>query len=342
MVRSQPSADVSSSPRQHGSSVLNLFFAIDDGFAMPLAAVLQSVFQNLGTMDRVEIVVGGTGLRSENRRKLTRIVEQADAEGTIDFVVPDTRSISAFPTTRWHKLPVYVRLLIDKIVPSEWDRVLFLDGDVLVREDLSPFWSQSMEGKVAVGIQDFRNPTLGHRDSLAGAYLNDLGLAPDTVYCNAGVMLIDLEAWQRENVGARCIEFLQKYAEEADLKDQDALNAVLAGRWKVADPTWNVALSALPYYGQPEHETSEYRKEQARLERASKIVHFTGASKPWHRLYRRTMATEFFHYLIASRWFSRWAGRRWVWERRLSHALLRRMPDGMLTKARERIDAWRH
>lgn len=211
--------------------------------------------------------------------------------------------------------------------------MIYLDGDILVRDDLGPLWERPMNGNIALGVPDFRSPTVAQRLSLRDAYLEDLGLPSDTVYCNTGMMVIDLTASREEEVGPQCIEFVRKYGHLVEYADQDALNGVIAGRWKVLDPTWQVALSALHYYGFPNHESSENRREQARLKRKAKIVHYSGASKPRHFLYRRSLSAEFFDYFVETGWFEAWKARLWTWPRRLAHVTLRLLPDTALDMA---------
>ena len=42
---------------------------------------------------------------------------------------------------------------------------------------------------------------------------------------NAGFMLINLNAWERENITAQCFEVMRNY--HLDMHDQDTLNAVI-------------------------------------------------------------------------------------------------------------------
>jgi lipopolysaccharide biosynthesis glycosyltransferase len=314
---------------------LNLFFAVNNDFAMSLAVALQSALQNLTQDQEIRIVVASTGLHAGNQQRIARVASSARVGASIEFVVPDTTSIDALPTSQWHKLPTYLRLLLGDLLPSDWERVIYLDSDVVVRGDLNDLWQRPMaNGAIAQGVQDFRNPTVAHRLSLAKAYLADLALSPHTVYCNAGVMVIDLAMWRRENVGRRCIAFVQAHENETEFKDQDGLNGIIADRWDVLPPTWNVALSALHFYGYPNHRAPAYRRKQRLLRRSANVVHFSGPSKPWHHLYRRTLSDEFFDYLMASRWFEPHEAQRWVATRRVAQGALRRVPATWLRMAK--------
>lgn len=305
---------------------------------MPLAVVLQSALQNLVSAERVQIVVSGTEVREENQLRLSRIVDEAKIDATIQFVVPDVSDVSGLPTTNWHKLPVYLPILVDQVVPKDWTHVLLLDADMLVRGDLGELWARPLNGNVALGVPDFRNPTVYHRHSLRGIYDKDLGIDPSAAYCNAGMMLIDLRRWRKENMAQRCLAFLNTHSAVMEYKDQDAINGIIGGQWEVVEPEWNVALSAVPYFGYPVHESLEQRTAQSELVRNSQIVHFSGPSKPWHFLYRRRLSGEFFHHLLASRWFAPSVGRRWTRSRRFVHQALRRTPEGLLRNTKQVTD----
>jgi lipopolysaccharide biosynthesis glycosyltransferase len=325
-------------PHQHTPSTINLFCAVDDGFAMPLAAALQSALHNLKTTDQVHIVVASDGIQPENKQKLLRLVVNAEVDATIDIIEPETDLIEEFPTTRSNTRPMYLRLLVDRLVPADWKRVIYIDGDVIVRGDLGELWKMSMDGHVVLAVPDFVNPKVAQRPaSLQAAYRKEYGLSPDAPYFMSGMMLIDLCAWEREEIGRRSLEFLERYGETVEYGDQDALNGALAGRWGTIDPAWNLPLHNVPRYGWPDHDSTENRARQEQLLENPLIVHYSGKSKPWHHLYRRTMDTEFFRYLVDSRWFSPWESRRWVWSRRVSHSLLRLIPEKLLTTVRDQV-----
>lgn len=329
------------SSKETDRRTVNLFTAIDDGFAMPLAVALYSALQNMRAVDRVQIVVADMGIESENRDRISRVVANAPFESSLEFVVPDIEAIAGFPTSEWHKVGTYVRLLMGRILPDEWDRVVYLDGDVLVQGDLGRLWERDMNGNIALGVQDFRNPTVMHRLSLRDVYLRDLNLNPDDAYCWVGMMKVDLDAWRDERIGEQCLAFLQQYGESAEYKDQDAINGILRGRWGILEPSWHVALSALQYYGYPEHQSLQNREHQDALKRDVKVVHFSGASKPWHFLYRRPMSREFFNVLMNTGWFPRWKERLWIWPRRFLHSVLRSVPESVLTRARRAVEKLR-
>jgi lipopolysaccharide biosynthesis glycosyltransferase len=80
-------------------------------------------------------------------------------------------------------------------------------------------------------------------------------------------MLVDVRSWREDDIGALASRYLRQ-ASDVMFWDQEALNAVLAGRWRELDPRWNRMPSA-ERLGDP----------GAAAEPS--IVHFSGMLKPW-------------------------------------------------------------
>ncbi len=154
---------------------------------------------------------------------------------------------------------VYFRLLIDKYLPEELERILFLDCDIYVATSLKDLWDTDLRGNACAAVEiEYIDPW----------HLKEIGLA-NGPYFNAGVMLIDMHKWRAENIGARAAEWILRNLSVARFWDQDALNVMFSGRTQQMDGRYNVTTNALNTYGGAT---------------APAIVHFTGRDKPWHYL----------------------------------------------------------
>ena len=302
---------------------LRLFCSSNERFVLSMAVMLHSALTNLTTVQDVEIVIADTGLSDESYQKLRALVHRAPVSVSLQFRKPDVDSLDGMRTTDWHRLPIYFRLLVEQIVPPSWDRLLYLDSDVLVRSDLGRLWRTPLDGALSLGVVDFRVPTVWERNELRDVYVNALGLPPDTPYCNSGMMLLNLKRWRDEAIGQRCLRFLREHPKHTYYPDQDAINAIFRGDWKLIDPRWNVALSAVPYLGYPEHHTPAMRAEQEELLADPHIVHYTGPSKPWHHTYRRSYSRLFLDTLNQSGWLTGAGGWWWTASRRVTHTCMR-------------------
>lgn len=307
------------SPRLDDDAPLRLLCSANERFALSLAVMLHSALTHTTSRPTMDIVVADMGLSTTSRRKLQAVVHRAPLDASIRFRQPDVGTLEGLYTNDWHRLPIYFRLLMDQLVPDDWDRLLYLDSDVLVQADLGRLWRTPIGDGVALGVIDFRVPTVWWRDELRDVYTDALHLPPETPYCNSGVMLLNLKAWRAENIGQRSLAFLRQYPDHTYYPDQDALNAIIAGRWTLVDPRWNVALSAVPYYGYPDQETPAMRDEQTCLLNDPFIIHYTGPSKPWHHLYRREFSDRFLDMLRQSGWLDAPQSWWWMGSRRVTH-----------------------
>jgi lipopolysaccharide biosynthesis glycosyltransferase len=275
----------------------------DDRFAMPLAVTLYSALANLNRGRTVSLYIMDGGISEENRRRLTQVLNVNHVEVHIEWVKPDLSRLSGVKTTQWFRQATYLRLLIPELVPKQFDRVIYLDSDLVVEEDLGQLWEEEISDFPALAVQGYVNPYVSCPGALPDTY-QLLGLSPDTPYCNAGVMVMNLKRWRTEEIGRRALEYTHKFHRFIRSADQDGINAIIAGAWGLLDPKWNVMPSVISSYGRfYKMSEVEMQHAQGELLRAPFILHFAGLIKPWHFTYRGLARSRFFYYLEKSGWF---------------------------------------
>ena len=277
--------------------------AADDRFAMPLAVTLYSALANLDRGRRVSLYIIDGGISEENRRRLTEVLNVKEMKVHLEWVRPDLLVLDGVKANHWQSQANYFRLLIPELLPEQFDRVIYLDSDVVVEEDLGELWEKEIDGFPALAVQGYLSPYVSCPDGLPETY-QGLGLLPYTSYCNSGVMVINLKRWRAEEIGPRALEYTRKFRQFVRNADQDGLNATIAGAWGLLDPKWNVILSAIHLYGRLFGMSEEEMKHaQEKLLQAPFILHFTGPIKPWHFIYQGPARSRFFYYLKKSGWF---------------------------------------
>jgi lipopolysaccharide biosynthesis glycosyltransferase len=149
----------------------------------------------------------------------------------------------------------YLRLFFDEIL-ADFDRVAYIDCDVSPLVDLSPLLHMIPKSSPIMATYDLVQ--------LYDDVIYDrLPLSPNAGYLQSGVMVLDLKAVRTERIFKDTIQFALDNPEKCMLVDQDALNAVLNGRWQVMDWRWNVLHFCVEYMPRPHF-----------------IRHITGL-KPW-------------------------------------------------------------
>ena len=128
----------------------------------------------------------------------------------------------------------YFRILAADLLPARLSRIIYLDIDLLVLGDLTELWLQPFDGHVVLAVQ--LRPSLAVSLDVCPP---ECQITDDTPAFNAGVLVIDLEAWRRDRLGARALALAERYRERFRSWDQDALNCALVGRWGRLPLAWN-------------------------------------------------------------------------------------------------------
>jgi lipopolysaccharide biosynthesis glycosyltransferase len=262
--------------------------AADAAYALPLAVTLRSAVERLGDGFRLEVHAVDDGLGAEGRERVARsLAERADLVWH-----PPWPLDRALPLWNHMAATTYQKLMLGSWLPAESSRALWLDGDLLVRADLAALWRTPLDGAVAAAARDRLVPTFGSRFGVGGRA--ELGLPDEAPYFNAGVLLVDLDRWRAESVGARALDYLARRGRRIWFWDQEALNAALHDRWRELDPRWN-------RHAVLERLFARTPADAAAAEEAW-IVHYCGRLKPWLYPGIDVHQAEYFRCLDATAW----------------------------------------
>ncbi|MDX2081054.1 MAG: glycosyltransferase [Terrimicrobiaceae bacterium] len=152
-----------------------------------------------------------------------------------------------------------------RLVPVEelkavGERVCYFDSDVLVLDSLAPLFSVSL-GKFPCAALD--DPSI----ELLPRKLK-LGLTPDVVYFNAGVLVINTAEWIAADISRRAREFLYGNPTLCPYEDQDALNATIRGNYLPLPERFN-------RFSMLEKGTNDWKSGRWA------VIHFAAIPKPW-------------------------------------------------------------
>ncbi|MET9480876.1 glycosyltransferase family 8 protein [Streptomyces sp. NPDC006638] len=252
-----------------GQQDLHVVFAVDQNYVDAAAVVAHSIGAGLrDTSSRPAFHVIDSGLGADGRRFL------ADALGRVGdvdlYTVPD-RLEMATPRKHWTAATLH-RLHIGDVVPRDIGRVIYLDVDTLVLDDLTELYRYDLAGNTIGAVINEVAParvlTLGERASLS-----QTGAKPPG-YFNAGVLLIDMDRWRAENTTERSLDIYRTYGKDIPTLDQDILNYLYAERWTPVPDKWNKLIEH-PVHGRFGSGRLDY------LTRREGIIHFIGGDKPW-------------------------------------------------------------
>lgn len=287
---------------------IHLVYAADGGFTMPVAVSLHSVLRHLtpGRAAHVWIVDGG--FSSQQRRRIEVVARRGagDRDLKLRWVTPSRewwRGVELDFTGKHLNETVLYRLGIPHFLPDHVEKVIYIDGDVLGKGDVSGLEAEIDHAHGVTAVRDYCLATWGLRYWHRPEPLAALELSGDEPYFNAGVLGISVTYWREHRVAEAAAQFLNERTDLAGFYDQDALNYVLRGRWKALYPGWNfppTCRDTVSRRGATVQERTGYDFDE--LQRTAKLVHFTGA-KPWNQGHTNPERPAWIAELKMSRYF---------------------------------------
>ncbi len=244
---------------------VNVVFGSDKGYIAHLAVALCSLFDNNRDLN-LSVYVLNSDIEPSSWAKIQSIAERY-GQKLVDLKVSE-RDLEGLVTT-WHfTLATYYRLFIPEKLP--FDRVLYLDVDVVVNGSIGELYSTDLGDTFLAAV---REPNFDRYEQL------EMSRAAN--YFNAGMMVINLDKWRKERIKENVIAVVKRKPEAMVFSDQCGINSVVNGRWKQVDPKFNLVHSYAEedfrgYAGMfPDNVLANARRHPV-------IIHFSGASKPWH------------------------------------------------------------
>lgn len=248
---------------------MHIVFAGNHRFVPYIGVAIHSILKHSSGEQPIRFSVLENGISESDRQKLRMLCDLPGVE--LDFKQVDASRFEGAPLSRFRSHEPYFRLLIPELFP-ESPRALYLDGDILVCDDVSALYSSNLNGQ-PMGACD---------DVSATKHMERLGLKQ---YFNSGVLLMDLELWRKENLFQQSMDSLRDSHDQLLFEDQDLLNLVLRERISTLDIRWNMFSIFYSKKLAPSFFSGTDLK--SALERPG-IIHFSGKFKPYcvHNAFR--------------------------------------------------------
>lgn len=161
------------------------------------------------------------------------------------------------------------RLLLPELLP-QLDRIIYLDCDIIVRQDLARLWQKTDLGDHYLGAV-FEAAIEGQAERFKA-----IGCDP-AHYFNSGFLLMNLKRMREEKVSEKLLEACR--VPYLEFPDQDALNQVCRGHVLPLSPLYNsIRTFFIPRY-KPDF-VRQYGQGLWEIVQQEATIHYTGG-KPW-------------------------------------------------------------
>ena len=247
---------------------LPVVFITDSNYLRPTIVAISSLLRHRRESTKYRVFVLGTGLTEADQKSLSKISEvvtllemnRMQWDGLLEHRHVSTAALFKF------QLPTIFR---------QYDKILYLDSDIVVREDLTELFAVDLDGLYAAAVSD---PVAMLRDH------HECRLKRSR-YFNSGVMLLNLEKMRCDNMTQMLIDEKMKDTSNFFM-DQDVLNIVFQDKVAKLPPKFNwmegnVAATRLTF----EKLSKLYGISQGQLRIWAfnpAIEHLSNINKPWN------------------------------------------------------------
>lgn len=240
------------------SREIPVFFSTDDNYIPYLDVAIASLIANASKEYHYRMIVLNTGLNAENIAKVKLNERPGFVIDFVDISKQMEHIKSCFKNVYHFSVVTYYRLFIASLFP-QYDKIVYLDCDLVVLGDISELYHTALGENILGAVVDYFVTTTKEFRTYAE---KAIGVNSDT-YFNAGVLLMNLEAFRKNNVEGRFVKLITEYDFDLLDPDQAYLNYLCYGKTRLLPNGWNKA---------PVEMLCEGNKN---------IVHYNLYKKPW-------------------------------------------------------------
>lgn len=252
---------------------VHIVFISDENYVMPTVVAITSLYMNKAENTNYSVHILASDISNESR-----VMFQNLQKDTLQIEILDQDHSSLYDECGIKDLHVSTAALykfnIANLFP-EYSKIIYLDGDILVKKDLSELYNTDITNVYAAVIKDYK-PMLYNPPQVKKLHIDH------SAYFNSGVMLLNLEKLRADDLFHKLLQYRLNGINY--FMDQDALNVVFQEKVLYISFLNNVMSSVMGYFKTEDilsyyELPAEMRKED--IYEKSTIVHLCTKYKPW-------------------------------------------------------------
>lgn len=269
---------------------IHIAYAFNNDFAELACVSMASILFN--TRSNVHFHILESRVSDVSKEKLSELKIRFP-HGEWKFYDVGRFDVSSFSLDLHFTIETYYRLFLPDLL-SMIDKVVYIDGDTVVDGDIGELWNTELNGMYCAAAPEMDQFLLSKKKET-------LGFDKNSIYFNAGVLLLDLNKLREFELLKKAMELVRPLEEKARknkldwFPDQDILNYLLYGKFALLKPKFNLqdfASHALTSYNTPLEDWEEAC-------RNPRIIHYVSPWKPngiSKHLMQSTMWEKYYEY----------------------------------------------
>lgn len=273
-------------------ATIEIICNIDHNFVKYCGVMLTSLFEN-NRNEKFHIHIFATDLNKKAQRILSDITEQKYRQQLTFHFIGDELPVNlpAIVAGSHITAATYIRCFMMPHLSPDMHKALYLDCDIIVLGSIRPLWDTDISDYALAAVEDQTGNDPAHYTSL--------DMNPDSLYFNAGIMLINLDYWRKHDAQKQMSQCMKDYNNRIVQHDQDVLNRIFEGKVLELPMRWNMQDFMVRRKLKTRRNTSEQRRTELP---ATVIAHFNGRKKPWQAKCINPFKKEYEKYLDMTQW----------------------------------------
>ena len=288
---------------QKKNASLDVLYQTDNNYAIVTGVSIVSLLENNKDIDKIVIHLIDGGILKSNLDKIKQVVSKYHnaSLNIINGKIIERKLKAAGCRPYKGSYVTYYKLFAYSIIKTKNNKILMLDGDILVLKSLKDICSINLNGYIMAEVIDAYMPK---------NLIRQLNIPQGQPYYNAGVMLINQKEWIDQKCESRIQDHWKNVKNDYMFADQDVVNVLFGKDIKELDLKYN-------YYSKnymiAPYESALFNLNKEMLDKirinGPVCVHCIDESwktRPWFKGSAHTMIKEWDYYLGKSPW-SNWS-----------------------------------
>ena len=265
-----------------GTNEIPIAMATDNNYVYGTVVAMTSALENKNENSYLKFYIMVSGTVSEENKNRMKALQNHYKNCSIELIDMKDKFNNTYITAGHITTPTYYRLCLSSLLP-EHDKILYLDGDIIVRRDLWEFYNIDISDYYIGGIKDYA--LIAWSRGGVVDYPKRLGVKDINQYINAGILSMNLQKIRKDNLEQKFSDYLPTLkSRNLYLNDQDVLNATCYDKIKFLSPEYNAMQHfehLFSFENMPTlvdcYDWQEWKKACV----DPTIVHYSSPNKPW-------------------------------------------------------------
>ena len=239
-------------PEHQSDEIWHICYNVNDNYIPIMGTSVISIIENNPQKNFV-IHIFSNDCTQDNAEKVEKLAENEKCCCIIYYLDMNQFSDFHIKVKRFSYI-TYGRLYFPKILKNITKRYLYIDADAICVGDLNELFHYDLHGAAMGAVSEFPKDA---------RYRSDFLKLKNHKYFNDGIMGVDIDQWEKEQITEKCFSYQCEPPERFLGQSQDILNLVFDGTNYFIPYIYNV---------------DSYDEAMGNT---AKIVHWRGRRKPW-------------------------------------------------------------